>query len=354
MAMKTRGTAGWTSAAARAAKLLPLSGLHPAVVGWAGARPRAEGWAVALSGGSDSVALLLLLWAHWPERRARLTAFHFDHRLRGSESSADAAFCRKLCAALGVTLVCGRWKDRRRSRSEGDARGARFSFIESEMALRRLRVLWLGHQLDDIAETMLMRLARGSGAAGLAAPRAVHALAAARAGGRPRIHVRPLLTLRKEEIAKALRVAGAPWREDSSNAGGAHFRNRLRRDVIPRWRRAAGRDALAGAALSRELLEEDEVAIEAWVDALEPIGEDGSLAVFRLAGRPRAVLRRALHRWLLTQPKAGDLSRQGFQSLLRAVELGVPARHSLGRHGFAVIRGGRLRFEKMRKSRTSH
>jgi tRNA(Ile)-lysidine synthase len=352
--MKTRGRDGWMRAAARAAELLPRTRLHPAVVAWADERAAREGWAVALSGGSDSVALLLLLWAHWPHRRARLTALHFDHRLRGGESTADAAFCRKLCKALGVALVAGRWEARARSRSEGEARAARFSFFEAAMAARRLRVLWLGHQLDDIAETMLMRLARGSGTGGLAAPRAVHAVVPTRGGGRPRIHVRPLLTLKKGEIARALRQAGVPWREDSSNARRAHFRNRLRRDVIPRWLRAAGRDALAGAALSRELLEEDDLAIEAWVDALEPIGEDGALAVSRLAGRPKAVLRRSLHRWLLAQRKAGDLSRQGFENLLKSVARGQPARHSLGRHGFAVIRSGRLRFEPMRKSRTSH
>jgi tRNA(Ile)-lysidine synthase len=111
---------------------------------------------------------------------------------------------------------------------------------------------------------------------------------------------------------------------------------------------------LAGAALSRELLEEDESAIEAWVDALQPIGRDGALAVSRLAGRPKAVLRRALHRWLLAHPKAADLSRLGFDNLLKAVARGNPSRHSLGNHGFAVIRGGKLRFELMRKSRTSH
>ncbi len=352
--MKTRAAAEWPAAAAAVAGRVPRLRLHAHVLSWAERRPPAERWAVALSGGSDSVALLLLLWAHWPERRGGLTAIHFDHRLRGAESSADARFCAGLCRALGVPLVSGRWKARQKPRGEAEARGARFSFFEAQMAARRTRVLWLGHQLDDIAETMLMRIARGSGAGGLAAPRAVHVFAPARAGLRPRIHVRPLLTLKKAEIARTLREAGAPWREDSSNGKGIHFRNRLRRDVIPRWLRAAGRDALAGAALSRQLLEEDELAIEAWVDALEPIGADGSLGVSQLEGRPRAVLRRSLHRWLLLQPKAGDLSRQGFDILLRSVERGTSVRHSLGSHGFAVIRRGRLRFEAIRKRLTSH
>ncbi len=352
--MKTRGKAAWPAAAERAAALLPRGRLHPAVVAWADARPPREAWAIALSGGPDSVALLLLLWAHWPRRRGRLSALHFDHRLRGAESTADARFCRGLCAALGVPLVSGKWTARRRPAGEAEARGARFGFFEDRMAARGIRVLWLGHQQDDIAETMLMRLARGSGAGGLAAPRAVHAVLPASGRGRPRIHVRPLLTLKKGEIAAALRAAGAPWREDSSNARGVHFRNRIRGDVIPRWVRAAGRDALAGAALSRELLEEDEVALEAWVDALEPLEDDGSLVVSRLAGRPRAVARRALHRWLLLQPRAGDLSRQGFDILLRAVERGAPVRHSLGNHGFAVIRKGRLRFVTFRKPLSPH
>ncbi len=195
--MTTRGPSGWTTAAARAAERVPLGRLHPGVVAWAAGRPRSEGWGVALSGGADSVALLLLMWAHWPGRRARLTALHFNHRLRGRESSADAAFCRRLCAALGVTLVCGRWASRGRSAVEAEARGARFAFFEREMAARRVGVLWLGHQQDDIAESIFMRLSRGSGAAGLAAPRALHVFAPARAKGRPRIHVRPLLTLKK-------------------------------------------------------------------------------------------------------------------------------------------------------------
>jgi tRNA(Ile)-lysidine synthase len=352
--MKRGAAADWSAAAAGLASRIPRSRLHGHVVGWAEGRPRGERWAVALSGGADSVALLLLLWSHWPARRGRLTALHFDHRLRGAESAADARFCAGLCRALGVPLVSGRWKARRRLRGEAEAREARFSFFEAAMAARRIRVLWLGHQLDDIAETMLMRLARGSGAGGLAAPRSVHTFVPARARGRSRIHARPLLTLKKEEIARALREAGAPWREDSSNAKGVHFRNRLRKDVIPRWVRAAGRDALSGAALSRELLEEDERAIEAWVDALAPIGDDGSLGVSQLAGLPRAVVRRSLHRWLLLQKKAGDLSRQGFDVLLRSVERGSAVRHSLGSHGFAVIRRGRLRFETMRKQPSSH
>src|SRR5581483_1409528 len=153
--MKTQ--AEWLGATTRVAQALPLARLHPEAIACARRRPRGEKWAIAFSGGADSLALLLLLWAHWPERRRRLVALHFDHRLRAA-SRADAAFCARVCAALRVRLVTGVWRDAQRGASEAEARAARMAFFE-----KRSRVLWLGHQQDDIAESMLMRLARGSG-----------------------------------------------------------------------------------------------------------------------------------------------------------------------------------------------
>jgi tRNA(Ile)-lysidine synthase len=310
------------------------------VLAWVEKNGPRTGWAVAFSGGADSLAVLLLAWAHWPERRARLCAVHFNHRLRGRESDADERFCGRVCAALGVKLVTGAWAQARRGASEAEARAARLAFYA-----KHARVLWLGHQQDDIAETMLMRLARGSGAGGLAAPRPVQAMPGSR------VHLRPLLTLKKEEIASALRAAKISWREDSSNARGDFFRNRVRHGVLSAWVAASQRDALGGAARARELLEEDDAALEAWLDQLRPVGADGALAVKRLSGKPRALLRRALHRWLLAQPRAGELSRQGFEALLDAIAHGAPTRHSLGREGFAVIRGDLLRFERVGKGR---
>jgi len=320
--------------------VIPRERLQPSVLAWAGARAPLERWGVALSGGADSVALLLLLWAHWPERRGRLVAFHFDHRLRGAESRADAAFCRRLCAGLDVTLVTGYWTQPLKTAGEAAGRAARFNFFEDAMRARRMKVLWLGHQQDDVAESMLMRLARGSGAAGLAAPRSLHE----HLGGR--IHVRPLLTLKKAEVYAALRKAGIAWREDPSNAGEVFFRNRVRKTVVPIWCEAAGRDALAGAALSRQLLEEDDIALELWVDRIGAIDAAGSLNLARLRDLPRAVVRRALHRWLTRQGERFELSRQAFELLLASAERGATTRQSLGLSAFAMIKKGRLSLQK--------
>ena len=328
----------WRRRAEKLARLLPPERLHPAVTGWAGGRPSRERWAVALSGGADSLCLLLLVWAHWPRRRSSLVALHFDHRLRGPAARADARFCGAVCRGLGVSFASGSWDDPPESPSEASARTARFDFFRREMRRRGVRTLFLGHQQDDIAETMFMRLARGSGSAGLAAPRPVQA------GPDSRIHIRPLLGLKRIEITSALRAAGVPWREDSSNQGALYFRNRIRKRVIPSWLAASGRDALAGIALSRELLEEDDSALEGWVASLRTITPGGALALDRLSGHPRAVFRRALHRWILAQPGAATLSRRGFEALLSAAILGKPTRHSLGAKGFAVIRGKWLRY----------
>ena len=329
----------WSTKAARVGKLLPVARWHPAALAWAANRRRSETWCVAFSGGADSLALLLTLWANHPEKRERLVALHFNHRLRGRESDGDERFCRRVCAALGVRLRVGQWRAARKGASEAEARVARQQFFAREMKRARGRVLWQAHQQDDIAESMLMRLARGSGLGGLAAPRPVQATAAGR------VYLRPLLTLKKSELVAVLKNAGADWREDSSNAGSAYFRNRIRRAVLSPWTKAAGRDALAGAALSRELLEEDERALESWLDELAPLGRDRQLDVERLAGKPRAIVRRALHRWLLALKQPADLSRQGFEVLLAAVERAKPTRFSLGVRGFAVIRAGRLAFK---------
>lgn len=333
--------------ARRLAALIPREQLHPRVLAWAERRPGRERWAVALSGGADSVALLLLLRAHFPRRR--LVVLHFDHRLRGAQSAADARFCRQLARACGVGFVAGRWQRRPRAGraipGEAAARRARHDFFARAMARRRLRVLWLGHQQDDIAETMLMRLARGSGAGGLAAPRPVQA----QSGGR--VFVRPLLSLPKAQLQDALRKAGAAWCEDATNASADFFRNRIRRRVVPAWVAAARRDAPAGAAWSRELLEEDDAALEACVDRLRPIDAAARLDLARLAGEPRAIVRRALHRWLLKVRPESDLSRHGFAQLLDRLEAGGPVRFSLGARGFAVARGGKLLFERTSRPR---
>src|SRR5689334_20371990 len=92
----------WQSCAQGVAAVITKTRLHPAVLKWVELRPRRETWAVAISGGADSLSLLLLVWALWPEQRNRLLALHFNHRLRGAEADKDERFCRRVARSLGV------------------------------------------------------------------------------------------------------------------------------------------------------------------------------------------------------------------------------------------------------------
>jgi tRNA(Ile)-lysidine synthase len=340
----------WPRVAEKLAAAVPLGRLHPAVLRWAAASPPRERWAVALSGGADSVALLLLLWAHLPGRRARLLALHFDHSLRGRASAADARFCAALCRGLGLALVKDKW-DRPRGApapSEAEARAARHAFFTAALRRRRVRALFTGHHRDDVAETMLMRLARGSGSGGLAAPRPVHEQPSLQ-----RVHLRPLLALDKTELVEALRAAGGIWREDATNATGAHLRNRVRAELLPVWRAVSaepGRDPLGGIALSRDLLEEDDAALEQWTDRVTRIEEDGGLALAPLKDLPRAVLRRVLRRWLVRGPAKTDIKRRGFDDLIDLISCPRPgARRSIGARHHARVKSGRLVWELTRR-----
>lgn len=323
----------WRACAVALAGAVPVQRLHPETLAWAETSPTTEKWIVAFSGGADSLALLLLLWAHWPKRRRKLVAAHFNHRLRGAAAVADARFCERVCDALGVRFFTARWDQARPAKpSEAVARAARHAFLEKLQRRLRTRAIWFGHHRDDVAETMFMRLARGSGTGGLAAPRPVQTL---RDGP---VHLRPLLTLGKAAIVAALRDARAPWREDATNMAGDFFRNRIRRSVVPAWREAAGeRDALAGAALSRDRLAEDDAALDAWLAMLKPITARGELSLRRLGGKPRGLARRALHDWLSRNDCGQTLSRQAFERLLDDMMSARRTRHSLDASHFAEI-----------------
>lgn len=348
MKLRRKRKIDWPGVALAVAQQFPHPALHPAALARAAEERRRhmrgggkEGRsAVAFSGGADSLALLLLLWAARESGRwgGEVVALHFNHRLRGRAAELDERFCADVCAALRIKFVAGRWSEAQRGASEAEARSARYAFFSRELRRRRLHVLWLAHHQDDIAETMLMRLARGSGTAGLAAPRPVQVVDGL-------VRLRPLLTLRKQALIDGLASAGAVWREDATNASDAYFRTRVRRTVLPAWVRAAGRDAVAGAALARERLEEDDAALEAWVDSLAPL-KRGCLHLEKLQGKPVAVWRRALHRWLMEVRPETDLSRQGFDRLLTVVREGKDTRFSVGRGRFAVVRAGRLELRK--------
>jgi len=329
MSNPVRETIDWKAHAMALAVAFPIARLNSRVIAEIARSPVADRWHVAFSGGADSLALLLLLWAHWPERRSRLIAIHFNHGLRGAESDGDAAFCREVCAGLGVPLEAGlaEWPDGPDEVSEAVARDARLAFFKDVMAETASVLLFLGHQKDDVAETMLMRLARGSGTAGLAAPRPVSKHGTV-------THLRPMLGLAHAEIVGALRDAGSSWREDATNFGDRYFRTRVRSTVIPALQDASPSDFLDAVSASRESLEEDDEALEAWADRVVPDRGLNPLPIAVLRECPRAVARRVLQRWVLAQGGEGTFSRAAFEELLGEILTATPFRRSAGDGAF--------------------
>ncbi len=184
--------------------------------------PRTQPLLVAVSGGADSCALLQILLA----LGQRVGVAHVHHGLRGSAADADLEFVRVRARALGVPFLFARVDAATRDgRSpEARARGLRYE------ALARLRerggygYVATAHTLDDQAETVLLRALRGTG------PRGLAGIAPHSATGRL---LRPLLSVRREELRCYLRERGLAWREDETNADASIPRNRLRIDVLP-------------------------------------------------------------------------------------------------------------------------
>ena len=177
---------------------------------------------LALSGGADSVALFHVLVALRERFGYRLAAAHFNHHLRGDESDRDQAFVCDLCARAQIELVVGHAEDLGGCNLEERARESRYRFLHSAADRMGAGHIALAHHADDQAETVLMRLLRGTGVAGLGAM--------AEASGRL---IRPMLSLGRGEIIDYLNAIGARFVTDSTNCSPAILRNRLRAELIP-------------------------------------------------------------------------------------------------------------------------
>ena len=226
---------------------------------------------VAVSGGCDSVSLLHLLRFAADDAGLRVTAAHFDHAMRpGSER--DAAWVRGLCGAWRVPLIVERAQAA--PRTEEEARDARYTFLRSAQKECGAAFLATAHHADDQAETVLFRVLRGTGIAGLAGipPRGEDGL------------IRPLLSFPRAQVVRYARGAGLAWREDPSNAAADFARNRIRRRLLPWMERSVAPGARRSLDRLAELAREEEAA---WDAVLAPIvaevarDEEGALVLVR-------------------------------------------------------------------------
>ena len=192
---------------------------------------------VGVSGGADSVALLLALVDLRLKFPLELLVAHFNHRLRGEESDKDEEFVRKLCRDLEIRFEVehaetGWWRDGNTNLEES-ARRQRYDFL-SRLALKEGCIVSTGHTLNDQAETFLMKMIRGAGPTGLAGiyPRRLHQVNSLQESSRV-VVVRPLLYHTRDEVVQYLSEKGQNCRIDKTNQDLNFDRNWIRHELVP-------------------------------------------------------------------------------------------------------------------------
>ena len=236
----------------------------------------------AVSGGSDSVAMLLIFHELASRGEVVLAGLaHLNHQIRGQAAADDAAFCRDLAARLGIaafmsTANVPALSAQENASLEVSGRHARQRFFSEIVQSGKTDRVAIAHTRDDQAETVLLRLTRGAGAQGLA-------------GMVPRRGplVRPVLDATRSELQQLLLERGQAWREDASNLDQTNPRNFVRHRVLPSLRQLNPR---ADAALARaaDLLRIDADLLEtlanaAFVQNVE-VDADNNSVVIRAAG----------------------------------------------------------------------
>ncbi len=172
----------------------------------------------AVSGGPDSMALLWAMYLLQEKLQIHLSAAHFNHRLRGEESDRDEAFVREFCQRYDIPVYCGSAQVKAGKKGlEAAARDARYGFLRTLPGK-----IATAHNADDNAETVLMRLVRGTGLKGLGAIAPVSGNL-----------IRPMLTITRAEILEFLQEYHVGYVQDSSNTSQRFLRNRIRHQVMP-------------------------------------------------------------------------------------------------------------------------
>ena len=203
---------------------------------------------IAVSGGADSVVLFCVFYELTQRFPLELTILHVNHGLRGPESDADEEFVRQLAKAYSVPILVEQGPVQA-GNLEGEARRIRRAFFRRTMQEHDLDRIALGHTRTDQAETVLLRLFRGSGPTGLAAMPFV---------SKDRL-IRPLLTINREEVRRFAEGRQIAWRDDSSNQDVRFARNRLRLEIIPALVRDFNSNLESVLAGTAGLIREEEI-----------------------------------------------------------------------------------------------
>ncbi|MDQ6809285.1 MAG: tRNA lysidine(34) synthetase TilS, partial [Verrucomicrobiota bacterium] len=264
--------------------------------------PPSARYLIGVSGGRDSVGLLHALLA---EGYRRLIVCHLNHGLRGAAATADARLVARLAKQAELPFEERRvdvvaLAEAERMSVETAGRCARYEFFAAVARKRRCPTVFLGQHADDLVETTLLNLFRGSGATGLANMRPA---SQRKVNGVTLTIVRPLLQTHRRAIDEYARVHALKFRDDATNADTAHMRNRIRHRVLPYIERQFGRDVRKSIHRAAELLAADEEWLAEIVLDNGAGGDELSVAALRL--QATALQRRVIRAWLMRNRIAG-------------------------------------------------
>ena len=293
---------------------------------------------VGLSGGADSVCLLTILKAFSAEYVITVSAAYIDHGFRPDETQNEIAFCGGLCAGLGIYFTTRSIDPASFAKKEGlnkqDAsRELRYKSLSDIAAEKDCSRIALAHTANDLAETVLMHLIRGSGPLGLA--------------GIPPVRkpfIRPLIAISREEIEKHLGKTGTGHVTDSSNMKDDYLRNRIRHNIIPAIK-DINPDFISTVIRSTDIMREEERYLEIQVTKtlmkLISRKSDSRIELFLLPmeALDKALLRRVVRRALAETRGLRGLGLVHIEDIIKLITNGRSGDRIYLPASFRVIKG---------------
>ena len=265
--------------------------------------PRGSDVLIAVSGGADSTALLHVLDRIAGKLGATIRVAHLNHRLRGKSADEDAEFVGTAARKLGLSFHVGSSDVRRRAQKQGisiemAARDARYNFLCKTARKCGAGIIATAHNTDDQAETVLLKLCRGAGPAGLSGISRDTTINGVRV-------VRPLLDISRKQILAFLQREQIDWREDISNTDTVFLRNRVRREIIPFLEERLNPSVKNVLARTAEIVGAEnrwmeEYAADILTGESSGISPGKPLEISKLSRFPLPVRRRILRRWLVS------------------------------------------------------
>jgi len=293
---------------------------------------------VAFSGGQDSMALLELLLELRRDVPIGIVVAHFNHKLRPG-AGEDEAFAKAAARKRRLPVITGSrnvrlYAKRRRLNLEEAARGLRYEFLWNTARRVGATKIATGHTLTDQAETVLMRIVRGTGVLGLGGI----------APGPEGPLIRPLLEVERAETEDYLRRRGIPFRTDETNLDRRILRNRIRLETLPAFARVEPSVVRQLGRLSALARDEEEllrkITETAWQEISRHDGDAYSIDAVALGALPRALARRVVRKFLSRLP--GGLRGVSFEEVEDILALKDGKEKTLGKRRVVRREAGRL------------